>query len=207
MDAKAQNILVGGPLMTTVMYRLQDFFGKVPTTMEPQSKSPEQRAKIIANVAASKAAALSGTLALPPGPLGMLTIIPDLLGVWKIQSQMVADIAGAFGKEAFLSQEQMMYCLFKHTASQALRDIVVRMGGRLIIRRASVRMMQTMLRQIGIKITQRAAGKAASRWLGPLAAIAVGGYAYFDTKKVARSAIELFKEDIEYADEAGNKKS
>lgn len=72
----------------------------------------KKRSQQIAMLAGAQAATVSGTLALPPGPLGMLTIVPDLLAVWKIQAQMVADIAGAFGKNAHLSQEQMLYCLF-----------------------------------------------------------------------------------------------
>jgi len=59
---------------------------------------------------------VAGTLALPPGPLGWMTILPEMVGVWKIQAQMVADIAALYGKTATLTQEQMLYCLFKHTA-------------------------------------------------------------------------------------------
>jgi hypothetical protein len=37
-------------------------------------------------------------MALPPGPLGLATVIPDLLAIWKLQQQLVADIAAVFGK-------------------------------------------------------------------------------------------------------------
>lgn len=184
-------------VMTKVVAALQEFIGHVPSTNEPKSIDPKKRAQHIAMMASAKAAAVSGTLALPPGPLGMLTIIPDLLTVWKIQAQMVADIAGAFGKEAALSQEQMLYCLFKHAAAQAMRDIVVRVGERIIVRRATLKIMQVALQKIGIKITQRLIGKSITRWLGPLAALGVAGYAYYDTAKVAETAIDFFESDIE----------
>ena len=139
---------------------LQSFPSEIPTTEEFASQSPDERVRDIASNAAIKAAMFSGGLALPPGPLGYVTIIPDLVGIWKIQAQMVADIAGAFGKTACLGREQMLYCLFRHAAAQALRDIVVRLGGRVIIRRPALRIIQQVLRKIGIRITQRLAGGA-----------------------------------------------
>ena len=185
-----------------VVSALQDFLGDVPSTKETIASDPVKRARQVAIKASAKAAAVSGTLALPPGPLGMLTIIPDLIAVWKIQGQMVADIAGAFGKQEFLSQEQMLYCLFKHAAAQALRDIVVRVGERLLVRRTTLQIMQRSLQKIGVRITQRLAGKSVARWLGPLAALGVAGYAYYDTAKIAETAIEFFESDIVIAGEA-----
>jgi len=72
--------------------------GGVPVSKEPgKAKRPYERSKEITQKACAKAAAVSGSLALPVGPLGMLTVLPDLVIVWRIQAQMVADIAVAFG--------------------------------------------------------------------------------------------------------------
>src|SRR6202011_481526 len=117
------------------------FISNVPKTDEAESKKPQDRARFIINTAAAKAALVSASLALPPGALGIVTIIPDLVAIWKIQAQMVADIAGAFGKKAFLTREQMLYCLFKHAAAQAVRDLIVRTGERVLVQRVSLRAM------------------------------------------------------------------
>ena len=186
-----------------VVAALQEFLGKIPTTTEPIASNPQKRASEIATTACVKAAAVSGALALPPGPLGMLTIIPDLIAIWKIQAQMVADIAGAYGKVMYLTQESMLYCLFKHAASQALRDIVVRVGERLLIRRPMLKAMQLMLQKVGVKITQRLVGKSISRWLGPLAAMGVAGYAYYDTAQVSKTAIEFCASDVGFETDPG----
>jgi len=135
---------------------------------------------------------ISGGLALPPGPWGWLTILPDLIAIWKLQSQMVADIAALYGKSATLSKEQMLYCLFKHAAAQAVRDLVVRVGERAIVRRATLKALQTAAERIGVKVTQRAVGTAVSRWIPILGAVGVGAYAYYDTAQVARTAMDLF---------------
>ena len=50
--------------------------------------------------------AAAGALALPPGVVGWLTILPEMMGVWKIQRQLVADIAAIYGKHATLTPEQ-----------------------------------------------------------------------------------------------------
>ena len=131
----------------------------------------------------------------------MLTGLPDLVAVWKIQAQMVADIAAAYGKTAVLSQEQMLYCLFRHTAGQAVRHLVVRIGDRLAIRRAPLRVIQRALRQIGLKMTQRLAGRTVSRWLPVVGALGVAAYAYRDTMRVGHTAIELFSRDVALADD------
>src|SRR3954471_22451642 len=109
---------------------------QIPSTRVTRGDHPAARAHAIAQAAALKAAAISGPLSIPPGPAGWLTIIPDLAMVWKIQSQMVADIAGAFGKESALAQEQMLYCLFRHAAAHSVRGLAVRSGERLLVRRA-----------------------------------------------------------------------
>jgi hypothetical protein len=170
-----------------------DFLGRMPATRERRSGAPRERARAIAASAAARAAATAGGLALPPGPIGWLTILPEVVAVWKIQAQMVADIAGAYGKQALLSREQMIYCLFRHTAAQAVRDLVVRVGERFVVRRASVGVLQSIARKIGVRLTERAIGKGLSRWLPVIGALGVAGYAFYDTGHVAKTAIELFE--------------
>lgn len=121
----------------------------------------------------------------------MLTVIPDLLAIWRIQAQMVADIAGLYGRELQLTRSHMVYCLFRHAASQLARDVAVRAGERLVFRQLSAGAMRSILSGVGFNVTQRIAGTAASRWLPVVGAAAVAGYAYFDTMQVARTAIEL----------------
>jgi hypothetical protein len=51
---------------------------------------------------------------MAPGQLGLLTVLPDLVAMWRIQSQLVSDIAAVYGKTANLGREHMLWCLFKH---------------------------------------------------------------------------------------------
>lgn len=164
----------------------------VPATDEPAQAQPQARAQAIARTAARRASVVASSMALPPGLLGWLTLLPELLAVWRLQAQMVSDIAGVYGKSATLSREQMLYCLFKHLGAQLFRDVVVRAGERVLVRSASAAALQGLVRQLGIKAGQGLLGKGASRLLPVVGAVGVGAYAYYDTRQVAKTAMELF---------------
>ena len=151
-----------------VLEGILELLAKVPSTDRHQENVPANVAREITRRAAAKAAVTAGSLAMPPGPLGWLTIAPELIAVWKIQAQMVSDLAGVYGKTATLTREHMVYCLFRHTAAQLMRDVAVR-------------------------VAQRSARGAIARWLPVAGAVGVGAYAFYDTRQVAATAIELFE--------------
>ena len=173
-----------------------DFISEVPGSRIHGSGDPTSEARRLANRAARRAAVTAGSLALPPGPLGWLTLLPELIAIWKIQAQMVSDIAAAYGRHATLGREQMMWCLFRHTAAQAFRDLVIRVGDRLVFRRMSWGVAERVAKQVGIKVTQRTLSKGAARWLPVVGALGVGAYAYYDTGQVASTAIAMFEGEI-----------
>lgn len=173
-----------------------DLVLRVPESSENELEQPNTRAHAIARTTSRQASMLAGSLALPPGFLGWLTILPELIGVWKLQAQMVSDIAAVYGKTATLGREQMIYCLFKHVSAQLFRDVVVRVGERYLVRRVSLGFIQTAARAVGVKVTQQMIGKGVSRFVPLLGAVGVSAYAYFDTSQVAKTAIELFSREI-----------
>jgi hypothetical protein len=177
---------------------------QIPSSSETQADNPDSRVQSTISNAAIKAATVSAVLSLPPGPMGMLTIVPDLIAIWRIQAQMVADIAAEYGKTAKLTRESMIYCLFKHAAAQALRDLAVRVGGRLLIKRPALRVIQKTLAKVTVKITQRTAGKAISRWIPIISTLGVGAYAYYDTAQVGQTAKDLFSSDFDVESDTNN---
>ena len=174
-----------------------DLLGRVPETAEKPHTDALKRARSIANRTAAKAALSAGSLSLPPGPLGWLTILPELRTVWKQQAQMVADIAGAFGKSGMLTREQVLYCLFRHVAPGAFRNVVSLVDERFVISPASPQALRAILQKIGLRITLRVLGRGVSRWVPVVGALGVGAYAYYDTGQVASTAISFFSKNIE----------
>lgn len=150
-------------MVNAVLEALQDLMAGIPFAAAGEGRDP----RALIRTAALKAAAVSGSLALPPGPLGTLTVLPDLVGVWRIQSRLVADLAACYGQSARVTRESLVYCLFKHSAAQALRDVAVRVARRL-------------------------ASRGAARWLPLVGALGVGAYAYYDTRDVGRTAMDFF---------------
>jgi hypothetical protein len=186
------------PMQSRLSTALLKLIGTAPEPKALPSASPSlaaQAAKKAAADAASKAAMAAGAFALPPGPLGWLTILPEMAAVWHIQSQLVADIAALYGRSAQLGQAQMIYCLFRHTAAQAVRDLAVRVGQRVLIRPASTALLQRVVGAVGARLSQRVLQKGVSRWVPVVGAAAVSAYAYYDTQQVAKAAIELFERD------------
>lgn len=172
---------------------LLDLVAQVPPTREEASSRPRAEAGRVMRVASAKAALTAGTLALPTGPLGWLTILPELMTVWRIQAQMVSDIAAVYGMPHAPTREQMLYCLFRHAAAQAVRDLVARASDRLLVQEASAAALQQAARAVGLVLTRRVAKRSASRWVPLLGAAGVGTYAWLDTRQVAHAAIEMFQ--------------
>lgn len=173
-----------------------ELVSRVPDTTEHPVADPQAAVQRLTRQAARRAALVSGGLALPPGPLGLLTVLPDLVAIWKIQAQLVADIAGARGHSATLTREQMLYCLFRHAASHLLRDVVVRAGQRAIVHRLSVSALQSVAARLGVQLSQQVIAKSASRWVPGVGAAAVAAYAWYDTDRVARTADALFMREL-----------
>lgn len=182
--------------------RILDLVGKIPSTTERVAEDSHARAKEIARKAAGRAGATSGAMALPPGVFGWMTILPELFTLWKIQTQMVADIAGAYGKRELLSREQMLYCLFNHTAAQAVGGLLVRIGERYVVRRAPIGTLYSIANKIALRVAQRSLRRGIFRWLPIAGALGVGAFAYADTGTVADAAIEVFSRDMVIEGEA-----
>lgn len=187
----ASHVGIGDRVSDAIM----NLISAVPTSSEASSATPGARAKLLARNAARTSAGISGGAAMAPGPLGMLTLLPDIFAVWKVQAQMVSDIAATYGKTATLTRQHMVYCLFKHSAAQLLRDVIVREGTRYLVLPVTMQMMRSLVSKIGIKVSERTFGKALARYVPVAGAVGVGAYAYYDTKKVAQTAIELFGSD------------
>lgn len=185
-----------GPAMQFAQ-TLLDLVSEIPAARERAQQDPDDRAGQIIRAAKRKAALASATLALPPGPLGWLTLLPELYAVWKIQAQMVSDLAALHGRKSQLSREQMLYCLFRHTGAQLFRDLILRVGERYIVQRLPIRSLYSIANKIGIRLTQRGIGRAVSRVVPVAGALGVGAYSWYDTRQVARTAMELFSHEID----------
>jgi hypothetical protein len=176
---------------------LDALVSQIPTSSEATSALPHAHAQTLARSAAIKAAALSGGLSLPGGPLGLATVLPDLISLWRIQQQLVADIAATFGRSDALTRETMLVSLFKHGGAAITQHLISRThNDDVVIHRIANRALQQLLEKVAVRLGQRLAARSASRWVPLLGAVGAGAYAFYDTSQVAKNAIELFSRPL-----------
>lgn len=170
-----------------------DFITKIPDSLLCPVKNPEKKVKKLIQKATKKSALYSATLSLPGGPIGVFTIIPDLTAIWRIQAQLVADIAATYGQIAVLNRETMIWCLFRHSAAQIVRDLSVRTGTRILTHRISSPIIFSLIKKIGLRHSSKLTQRALLRFIPILGSIGSGTYAYFDTLGVGKTANAYFK--------------
>ncbi|WP_405339126.1 EcsC family protein [Fibrobacter sp.] len=165
----------------------------IPESLHAPTGDSDEKIKKLIRQAAVKASLVSATLSVPAGVTGVLTSIPDIAAIWRIQAQLVSDIAATYGKFAQLSREAMVWCLFRHSAAQLVRDIAVRTGSRIVVQKVSFAVLETLLKKIGVKVSTKFLGRAALRAIPAIGALGNGAYSFYDTTEVGKTAAAYFK--------------
>ena len=173
----------------------------IPESLHAPSENSDEKIKKLIRQAAVKASLVSATLSVPAGVTGVLTSIPDIAAIWRIQAQLVSDIAATYGKFAQLSREAMVWCLFRHSAAQLVRDIAVRTGSRIVVQKVSFAVLEALLKKIGLKVSTKFLGRAALRAIPAIGAIGNGAYSFYDTTEVGKTAAAYFKALADNPDE------
>ena len=165
---------------------------EIPDSHEPEAGDPHRASDKIIRRSCKKAGLLSATLALPTGPLGLITLMPDLTGVWKIQSQMVSDIASAYGERKRLDREQMLFCLFKHSVYHLVGEVITKSGERYIVQKLSERTFGHIVEKLALRIGSRLTLRA-TKIVFPLVGSAfLGACSYCDTRQVGATTKRFF---------------
>ncbi|MCW7496464.1 hypothetical protein ND860_08025 [Leptospira levettii] len=170
----------------------EDYRSPYAPTIQP----PEELLNELVQNACFKSGLISATCSLPPGPLGILSILPELLMVYRIQGHLIMDIAALYGKEVQVTKELLLYCLFKHGGAHVFRKIIEESSFKILIRPTTVRVFQTVLEKLGIMISKSIIRKQFARWVPIGGAVVTGTFAYYDTKRVGKTAMELFSKEI-----------
>ena len=176
--------------LSTLLFEL---ITDIPESLYSPTENSDDKINKLIRQAAIKASAVSATLSVPAGVTGVLTSIPDIAAIWRIQAQLVSDIAATYGKFAQLSREAMVWCLFRHSAAQLVRDIAVRTGSRIVVQKLSFAALEALLRKIGLKVSTRFLGKIALRAIPAIGAVGNGAYSFYDTTEVGKTAAAYFK--------------
>lgn len=174
----------------------------IPDSAEFVSVSPYARAQELCEAAAKATAKISGQFAMSPGPVKPSVLLSDMVAMWEIQKQLVADIASVYGRTSRLGKEQMLWCLVKHSAVQTFRDVVYRAGNRFFTHPLSLKVLRKLAATNGLNISPGDMSKSITSFLPVIGASAVTWYAYNDTKKIGAAAIAMFARETTFDNEA-----
>lgn len=134
---------------------------------------------------------ISGGASLIPGPWGMLAVVPELLVVIKNQIQLIYDIGAAYGRKEMISKE-LLLGIFINAAGTGAGSLLVVQGGKVLVRRASLQVMQKAVALLGGRITQQALKSAVSKWLPGVGAAAMAAWTGYLTNRIGEKARDIF---------------
>ncbi|GAA5081868.1 TerB family tellurite resistance protein [Lysobacter panacisoli] len=158
-------------------------------------KIPNQAAiDALIRAAVTQNAAISGASSLAPGPWGMLAVVPELMLVIKKQVELIYDIGAAHGQKEMPTE--LLLGVFISAAGSSAGSLLVMHGGKVLVRRASLQVMQKMVALLGGRITQQALKSAVSKWLPGIGAAAMAAWTGYLTKQIGDKAREIFKHEI-----------
>ncbi|MCG6144188.1 hypothetical protein [Leptospira bandrabouensis] len=188
-EVKSEGFLEG---LIELFAGLEDYRSPYAPTIQP----PDNLIQELVQNASFKSGLVSATCSLPPGPLGILSILPELLFLYRIQGHLILDIAALYGKEVQVTKELLLYCLFKHGGAHVFRKIIEESSLKILIRPTTVKVFQTLLEKLGLMISKSLIRKQFARWIPIGGAVVTGTFAYYDTKRVGKTAMELFSKEI-----------
>jgi len=185
------------PALLEELLELFSGFESYRSPYAPTVQPPEEVVESLIQNACFKSSLVSATCSLPPGPLGILSILPELILLYRIQGHLVLDIAALHGKEAQVTKDLLLYCLFKHGSAHLFRKIIEESSFRVLVRPTTMKFFQTLLEKIGLMISRTIIRKQFARWVPILGAVFTGGFAFYDTRKVGYTAHDLFQKELE----------
>ncbi len=125
--------------------------------------------------AAQKAFKISTALGLIPGPIGFVSILPEVVALTKLQLNLIYRIAGHYGRTEMVDKEIVLLILANVLGVAGGETLIRRAGTTLVIRSANTRIVRALARKIGAHVIDTAAEKMIGRWI-PLATAPFFGY-------------------------------
>jgi hypothetical protein len=162
-------------------------------TIQADAK-PEQMTK----KEAQKAFALSTAAGLPPGPIGWLTILPEIMALLKIQVNLIYKIAKFYQREAKVNKKIVLLILGSAMGIAAKHKILAKVGTRIIVKAMSTTAIRNICKRIGLRIGARILQRGLGRWIPIVLAPIFGAFSYSMTKRVGNEANDLLRQDFNF---------
>lgn len=141
-------------------------------------------------------ALVSGGISLIPGPWGMAAAVPEVALVIRNQLAMIYDIGMAYGKGQVLNKE-LLAGIFLSAMGTSAGVLVIMHGGKVLVRRVSLRVFQRVVIFMAGKVTQQMVKSLISKWLPVIGAAAMAAWSSYTTRLIGKKAVEILENSIE----------
>ena len=147
---------------------------------------------------ASRIAFLMSTGAgIPSGPVGLATIIPEVVALTRLQISLIFKVAKFHQQEAKVNKTIILAVLGVAMGVVLKHALINKVGTRIIVRSLSAEGAKRITREIGEKFAVGLLKRGIGRWI-PLMLAPVFGYLSLSmTRKVGREAELLFSHELE----------
>ena len=185
---------------------LQDAFEQTVTSRREHFEAhPDQRPSVldaegIIDRYANQNFLVAGAANLIPGPLGMLAALPELTLILRHQIQMIYDLGVAHGKESQMTPTVLLG-VFASSLGEGAVGLASVEGRNLLIKRASLRVMQGMLQWIATKVSQRLIKHLLAKWVPVAGAVVIAVWSRKNTAEIGERAKTMLQYDITLSDE------
>uniref|UniRef100_A0A832EJJ7 EcsC protein family protein n=1 Tax=Desulfacinum infernum TaxID=35837 RepID=A0A832EJJ7_9BACT len=139
----------------------------------PEKIPDKEDVQSIINSYSQKNAAISCSVGLVPGPLGMIATIPEIFTLIRNQIAMIYDVGMAYGKSKVLNKELISGILISSMGVGA-GSLLIMHGNKILVKRVSLRVFQKIIGMLAGRITQQALKSSISKWLPGVGAAAMG---------------------------------
>ncbi|MEI9479824.1 MAG: hypothetical protein WCO26_25080 [Deltaproteobacteria bacterium] len=181
-----------GSWFERVLENILDTLGPNPDDIKVDGTSQKMIRK------ASRAAFLISTGAgIPTGPMGLATIVPEVVALIKLQIDLIFKVAKFHQQEAKVNKTIILTVLGVAMGVVLKHALVNKVGTRLIVKALSAEGAKRITREIGEKFATGLLKRGLGRWI-PLMLAPVFGYLSLSmTRKVGREAESLFSHELE----------
>lgn len=141
------------------------------TGERPQGAASEMEISALIDQYAQKAAAISGSLSLIPGPLGVLAVYKEMQLILQTQIEMIAALSLRLHKHEDLSKEILLGIIATVFGTVGIR-FLANQGGQYILEKVSAEISKRIAQSIGKSVAQKTVQHMAAKWI-PLAGSAL----------------------------------
>lgn len=143
---------------------------------------------------------IAGAANLIPGPLGVVAALPELTLIMRNQLQMIYDLGVAYGKQEEMTTHVLLG-IFASALGEGMVGLATVEGRNLMIKRASLKVMQKLLQWLGGKISQRLLKHILAKWVPVAGAVLMAAWSRQSTLELGQRAQKMLQYDIKFTDD------